>query len=181
MRKRILVYILALLIIIPAMATLQTINTCLAEEKTGQAEKDYPWLVQGLRKFNYPRDTGYALAVPASWSRYPCKHETKLHFNNKEWQESEKCEVVNIKLVTISGDYLSVKVALDEINMALFLHELSPDFSKYHLWTPVISVSPKYKDNEIYAAHALRLVGRFKTGWDSKKNQIINYVEERYY
>jgi hypothetical protein len=112
------------------------------------------------------------------FSRYSCKDETEPFFDNKEWQESEKCEVIRLKLVTIDGDYLFVKVMLNRIDMEIFLHELSPSFGKYKWWTPVISVYLRLKNDGL---HALELVGRFQIDWDDEKKQIRKYKEERYY
>ncbi len=165
---------MALICVFTLIAIFTWSSACLAEE-TKPAEESYPSLVQGLRKFNPVRYKNYTVATYHGFSRYPCKDEKGNSIGD--------CEMVELRLVTIDGEYMSLKIRLNTADMALFLHEISPRFGKYRSWDPVIEIYLKLDkfDPGYTSIHALRLVGRFQTNWDRDKNEIKNYKEERYY
>ena len=54
--------------------------------KTRQAEEDYPWLVQGLQKFNYPRHERFMLATTSGGSIDSSCQEVK----SKKYKDKER-------------------------------------------------------------------------------------------
>ena len=155
------------------------------EADVRDAKADYPWLVQGLQKFNYPRYEHSLVATIHGGSRGipSCKEIKNAEY--KWLQTSSECRLIELNLVTVDGEYRDIKIILHESEEALFWHELRPHFVKYREWNPVIRfyVSEESENTGEFPILALRLVGRFKTDTmdtGTPKNWLKDYKEERH-
>lgn len=143
------------------------------------ASSDFPWLVQGLQKFNHPRVQGHVIATPVDWSTNSCADAKSVEPHIRALTE---CRLLILLLVTADGKYLDIKIVLHESEEGIFLHELSPHFGKYRSWNPVIQVQLNRERGEKtgeFDTFALELVGRFTTAGD-KNDWLKGYREERY-
>lgn len=128
----------------------------------------FPELVQALKQFPIPDVFGYHVATVSGWGS--CDNRPPM---------GVRC--VTLRMVTRDDQLIDIEVQADEIYMALFLHEMSPDWGRYKYWRPVFLVKPGL-GRGFYLAHDLQMVGRYKTIWDRKDpNKVLGYENEIYW
>lgn len=126
-------------------------------------------LVGALNQFPIPNVHGYHVATVLGWGSYCDSKPTK----------GMRC--VTLRMVTRDDQRVDIEVQSGEIYMALFLHEMSPEWGRYKYWRPVF-LMPVLPKQESRPPHDLQMVGRYKTKWDRKDpNKVLGYENEIYW
>lgn len=166
-----IVLIILLFVFIPAVNA-QTTSSKQELGIKGKATHDYGYAVKGLEQFplEYGVPPGYVLA-------------TTVGSSGSGEVETRSGTVLNsliLKLVTLKGENLEIRIVGSELQLALLMNEISPRTGKYQFWYPIIWFQGKYNDWTYYY-HEIDVVGRFFIEWDKKEtNKITGYRNEVY-
>ena len=139
-------------------------------DKAGAKHDPYlSYLVQGLKQF-------------------PLGYKVKDHINLvlatvveiarcDPYPKNEFC--AKLTLVTDEGDTFDVAVVASDIDLAIWLHEVRPDFGKYQYWRPVLTTSRK-KAGSFYQLYEVHLNGRFLSVGDKNDSRVVRYENENF-
>jgi hypothetical protein len=154
-------------------------------------ESGYDFFVKALRQFPYPYklvgDQQLGTLQGSNGINVLEKADAK-YYKERYGDDVSSLRYIELRTVTREDRLVTVKLVGSEIDLKIFLHELSPDTGKYKFWNPVI-LFPVYGDKKIppvdnYWICEIDIVGRFFIKWDARgkdPNKILGYENEMYH